>query len=80
MSTIRTIQSTPFSGNIGVPMVRRCSAYSLNASTPAKISKLPYICARMNPTNTSPVIAIRDFNKMLLVFVGAPLVTVEVAT
>src|SRR6478672_2747126 len=42
-STARITQSRPACGSIGSPMVRRCSAYVLYASWPAKALRLPYM-------------------------------------
>ena len=64
--TTRMIQSSPERGRIGSPKVRRCSAYSLNASWPLKAFRLPYMCASTNPRKMKPLTAMPIFSAMVV--------------
>src|SRR4051794_17580371 len=80
ISTARRIQRKPEYGRIGSPMVRRCSAYSLNASWPAKALRLPYMCASTYRMKRMPLAAIRSLSVIVERDARAPVTKVVVAT
>ena len=67
------IHSSPAWGSSGSPISRRCSAYSLKASWPAKALRLPYMWSSTKPMNAMPLTAINILSAMVERVERAPL-------